>query len=61
MIVAAEQVIRWYPSKADPSFNDMLSTVRRASVRQHGVAMAPSGRGSKKLARLLEHAVAMAA
>ena len=52
---------RWYPSKADPSFSDMLSTLRRASVRQHVLALAPSGRGSKKLARLLEHAVAMAA
>ena len=26
---------RWYPSKADPSFSDMLRTVPRASVRQH--------------------------
>jgi hypothetical protein len=52
---------RWYPSKADPSFSDMLRTLRRASVRQHVLAMAPTGRGSRKLARLLEHAVAMAA
>jgi hypothetical protein len=47
--------------KADPSFRDMLHTLRRASVRQHVLAMAPSGRGSRKLARLLEDAVAMAA
>ena len=52
---------RWYPGKAYPSFSDMLRTLRRASVRQHVLAMAPSGRGSRKLARLLEHAVAMAA
>jgi len=39
----------------------MLHTLRRASVRQHVLAMAPNGRGSRKLARLLEHAVAMAA
>ena len=52
---------RWYPSKADPSLRDMLHTLRRASVRQHVLAMAPSGRGSRKLAQLLEHAVAMAA
>ena len=52
---------RWYPSKAEPSFRDMLHTLRRASVRQHVLAMATTGRGSRKLARLLEHAVAMAA
>ena len=52
---------RWYPSKAEPSFRDMLHTLRRASVRQHVLAMAPTGRGSRKLVRLLEHAVAMAA
>jgi hypothetical protein len=51
----------WYPSKAEPSFRDMLHTLRWASVRQHVLAMAPSGRGSRKLARLLERAVAMAA
>lgn len=53
--------LRWYPSKADPSFGDMLRTLRRASVRQYVLAMALSGRGSRKIARLLEHAVAMAA
>ena len=52
---------RWYPSKADPSFSDMLRALRQASVRQHVLAMAPTGRGSRKLAQLLEHAVAMAA
>jgi len=52
---------RWYPGKADPLFSDMLHTLRRASVRQHVLAMAPTGRGFRKLARLLEHAVAMAA
>lgn len=52
---------RWYASKAEPSFRDMLHKSRRASVRQHVLAMAPSGRGSRKLAQLLEHAVAMAA
>jgi len=50
----------WYPGKAEPSFRDMLHTLRRASVRQHVLAMAPTGRGSRKLARLLELAVAMA-
>jgi len=53
--------LRWYPGKAYPSFSDMLRTLRRASVRQHVLALAPTGRGSRKLARLLENAVAMAA
>lgn len=52
---------RWYPAKVAPSFADMLATLRRASVRQHVLAMAPRGPGSRKLARLLENAVAMAA
>jgi hypothetical protein len=50
----------WYSAKVDPSFLDMLVTLRQASVRQHVLAMAPSGHGSKKLIKLLEHAVAMA-
>lgn len=50
-----------YPSKAEPSFRDMLHMLRRASVRPHVLAMTPTGRGSRKLARLLEHAVAVAA
>jgi hypothetical protein len=39
----------------------MLATLRRASVRKHVLALAPSGPGSRKLARLLENAVAMMA
>ena len=50
----------WYSAKVDPSFLDMLVTLRQASVRQHVLAMAPSGHGSKKLIKLLEHAIAMA-
>ena len=52
---------RWYPGKVAPSFADMLATLRRASVRRHVLALAPSGPGSRKLARLLENAVAMVA
>jgi hypothetical protein len=52
---------RWYPSKADPSLSDLLRTLRQTSVRQHVLAMTPTGRGSRKPARLLEHAVTMAA
>jgi hypothetical protein len=52
---------RWYPAKVAPSFADMLGTLRRGSVRQHVLAMAPRGLGSRKLARLLENAISMAA
>jgi len=45
---------------SDRSFLDMLVTLRQASVRQHVLAMAPSGHGFRKLIRLLENAVAMA-
>jgi len=38
----------------------MLVTLRQASVRQHVLAMAPSGHGFRKLIRLLENAVGMA-
>ena len=45
---------------SDRSFLDMLVALRQASVRQHVLAMAPSGHGFRKLIRLLENAVAMA-
>lgn len=51
----------WYASKSDPSFADMLATLRRLSVRMEVSRMALRGRGARKLAALLENAVAMAA
>jgi hypothetical protein len=47
-------------SHVHSTFADMLATLRWASVRRQVVALVPSGPGSRKLARLLEHAVAMA-
>ena len=51
----------WYTSKATPSFVDMLRTLRRLSVRQQVLNLALGGLGSRKIQKLLENAVAMAA
>jgi DDE superfamily endonuclease len=50
----------WYQSKTEPSFADMLSTLRRLSVRQRVLTLAIRGRGSRKIQQLLENAVALA-
>lgn len=51
----------WYVSKAEPSFADMLATLRRRSVRRQVLSLAVRGPGSRKLKQLLENAVAVAA
>jgi hypothetical protein len=51
----------WYTSKAEPSFADMLVTLRRLSVKQHVLSLALQGPGTRKIKQLLEYAVAMAA
>lgn len=51
----------WYTSKSEPSFADMLSTLRRLSMRQQVSKLALSGRGSRKVQKLLENAVNLAA
>jgi hypothetical protein len=51
----------WYKTKTAPSFADMLSTLRRLSVRQHVLTLALSGPGSRKIQLLLENAVTLAA
>ena len=51
----------WYTSKAAPSFADMLSTLRRLSVREQVLTLALRGPGSRKVQQLLENAVTMAA
>lgn len=51
----------WYASKVQPSFADMLATLRRLSVRQQVLSLAVRGPGSRKLKQLLENAVALAA
>jgi hypothetical protein len=51
----------WYVSKAEPSFADMLATLRKRSVRRQVLSLAVRGPGSRKLKQLLENAVAVAA
>jgi hypothetical protein len=51
----------WYTSKADPSFADMLVTLRRLSVTQKVLSLALRGPGSRKVQQLLENAYAHAA
>lgn len=51
----------WYTYKVDPSFADMLATLRRLSVKQRVLSLALRGPGSRKIQLLLQNAVAMAA
>lgn len=51
----------WYTSKAEPSFADMLATLRRGSLRQTVFELRLAGPGSRKIQQLLEHAVTLAA
>ena len=51
----------WYVSKTDPSFADMLATLRRESVRQRILSLRLTGPGSRKIKQLLENAAALAA
>jgi hypothetical protein len=51
----------WYASKAEPSFADMLATLRRQSVRQKVLSLALRGPGSRKVKQLLENTLAVAA
>jgi hypothetical protein len=50
----------WYQSKTQASFADMLATLRRVSVRQKVFSLQLTGRGSRKVAQLLENTAALA-
>jgi DDE superfamily endonuclease len=50
----------WYTSKSEPSFTDMLATLRRRSMRQKVLSLALRGPGSRKIKQLLENTVALA-
>jgi len=54
-------VVGAHASESEPSFADMLATLRRLSVRMEVSKMALRGRGARKLATLLENVAAMAA
>ncbi len=51
----------WHVSKTDPSFADMLATLRRESVRRQIKSLRLTGPGSRKIKHLLENAAVLAA
>lgn len=51
----------WYTFKTQPSFDDMLATLRRLTVRNKVLSLALRGPGSRKVKQLLEYAYASAA
>lgn len=50
----------WYASKTEPSFADMLATLRRMSIRKRINSLPLAGPGSRKIKQLLENALALA-
>lgn len=51
----------WYPSKAHPSFADMLATLRRETLREQIFRWGLNGPGSRKILETLENTIALAA
>ena len=51
----------WYHQPHDPSFADMLATLRRQSIRERVLSWGLSGRGSRKVIQTLENLAALAA
>jgi hypothetical protein len=51
----------WYTTKTEPSFADMLGTVRRLSLREQVSSWGLGGQGSRKVLELLENTAALAA
>jgi hypothetical protein len=54
-------IFPWYAAKAHASFADMLATLRRESLRERISALGLAGRGSRKIHKLLENTVNLAA
>jgi len=50
----------WYTAKSEPSFADMLATLKRQTIRKNVFALALRGPGSRKIKQLLENTVALA-
>lgn len=50
----------WYRTKTRASFLDMLTTLRRESVRNQFLALGLSGEGSRKALQTLENAISLA-
>lgn len=51
----------WYRAKRHPSFADMLTTLRRESLREQVLSTPLKGEGSRKVRKILLHAVQHAA
>lgn len=51
----------WYPQKTQPSFADMLRTLRRESAREQIIPLGLSGPGSKKITQIVDHVLQLAA
>jgi hypothetical protein len=56
-----QQECPWYRTKQHASFADMLTTLRRESIREQVLSIPPSRRGNRKVLRTLLHAVHQAA
>ena len=51
----------WYTTKTQPSFADMLATLRRVSLRAEVLSWGLGGPGSRKVLQVLENTAALAA
>jgi DDE superfamily endonuclease len=51
----------WYTTKSNPSFTDMLATLRRESLREYINYLGLAGPGSRKILETLENTAALAA
>lgn len=51
----------WYTTKSQPSFADMLATLRRVSLREQVSSWGLGGQGSRKVLQVLENTAALAA
>ena len=51
----------WYPHKRQPSFADMLGTLRRVSLREQVLSWGLGGPGSQQVLELLENTAHLAA
>lgn len=51
----------WYPQKTQPSFADMLRTLRQESTREQIIPLGLSGPGSKKITQIVDHVLQLAA
>jgi hypothetical protein len=51
----------WYTTKSQPSFADMLATLRRISLREQLSSWGLGGQGSRKVLEILENTAALAA